>query len=188
MYPWLYKSAHCFLMSPCFINVDVITLQLLCISETTAFCTCVLFMAFFRLCIFRCLHASSITLQLQLRLYSSICTFFQRVWHKMFCKWHCHKVCASPINSTCFTRHFLLVKGWGLGTRLGSWTICWWSLSSVQTSDASFKMEHFTLYRGESCVKPAHHKAPCLTVEYIPTWFHNGLKELQLMIVSTCRT
>ena len=28
------------------------------------------------------------------------------------------KVCASPRNSTWFTRPFLLVRGWGLGTRL----------------------------------------------------------------------
>ena len=28
------------------------------------------------------------------------------------------KVCTSPRNSTWFTRQFLLVRGWGLGTRL----------------------------------------------------------------------
>ena len=31
------------------------------------------------------------------------------------------KVCASPRNLTWFTRPFLLVRGWGLGTRLGQY-------------------------------------------------------------------
>ena len=31
------------------------------------------------------------------------------------------KVCTSPRNSTWFTRPFLLVRGWGLGTRLVEW-------------------------------------------------------------------
>ena len=38
------------------------------------------------------------------------------------------KGCASPRNSTWFTRPFLLVRGWGLGTRLGTGdcTPRWW--------------------------------------------------------------
>ena len=50
----------------------------------------------------------------------SIRTFF--VGRKMFWSllgYIVAKVCASPRNSTWFTRPFLLVRGWGLGTRLG---------------------------------------------------------------------
>ena len=54
-------------------------------------------------------------------LYSSIRTFFEQVWYKMF--WTLlgdtvAKVCASPRNSTWSTRPFLLRRGWGLWTRL----------------------------------------------------------------------
>ena len=48
-------------------------------------------------------------------------TFFEQVWRKMF--WTLlgdtiAKVCASHRNLTWFTRPFLLIRGWGLGTRL----------------------------------------------------------------------
>ena len=42
------------------------------------------------------------------------------------------KVCTSPRNSTSFTRPFLLVRGWGLGTRLTTYTLlcaCMWVAS-----------------------------------------------------------
>ena len=54
-------------------------------------------------------------------LHLSIHTFFERVGCKMF--WSLlgyigPKACASPRNLTWFTRPFLLVRRWGLGTRL----------------------------------------------------------------------
>ena len=58
-------------------------------------------------------------------------TFLERVWRKMF--WMLlgdtvAKVCASPRNLTRFTRSFLLMRRWGLETRLiqraGGWSIC----------------------------------------------------------------
>ena len=45
----------------------------------------------------------------------SIIHAFERVVHRSYIV---AKACASPRNSTWFTRLFLLVKGWGLGTRL----------------------------------------------------------------------
>ena len=53
-------------------------------------------------------------------LHSSICTFFERVCCKMLLLlgYIVAKACTSPRNSTWFTRPFLLVRGWGLGTRL----------------------------------------------------------------------
>ena len=51
----------------------------------------------------------------------SIHTFFERVVRKMFWTllgYTVTEVRASPRNSTWFTRPFLLVRGWGLGTRL----------------------------------------------------------------------
>ena len=52
--------------------------------------------------------------------YLNICTFFEWVW-RMFVSLlgdTVAKVCTSPRNSTWFTRLFLLVRGWGLETRL----------------------------------------------------------------------
>ena len=51
-------------------------------------------------------------------LHSSILTFFERVFCKMLLGYTVAKECASPRNSTWFTRPILLVRGWGLGTRL----------------------------------------------------------------------
>ena len=54
-------------------------------------------------------------------LHSSIRTFFERAGRKIFLTllgYIVAKVCASPRNLTWFTRPFLLVRGWGLGTRL----------------------------------------------------------------------
>ena len=54
-------------------------------------------------------------------LHSSIRTFFERAGRKIFLTllgYNVAKGCASPRNSTWFTRPFLLVRGWGLGTRL----------------------------------------------------------------------
>ena len=44
--------------------------------------------------------------------------YFERVGRKMFLGYIVSKACASPRNLTWFTRLFLLVRGWGLGTRL----------------------------------------------------------------------
>ena len=54
-------------------------------------------------------------------LHSSIRPFFERVVCKMFWTllgYTVAKLCISPRNSTWFTKPFLLVRGWGLGTRL----------------------------------------------------------------------
>ena len=54
-------------------------------------------------------------------LHSSIHTFFERAGRKIFLTllgYNVAKGCTSPRNSTWFTRPFLLVRGWGLGTRL----------------------------------------------------------------------
>ena len=54
-------------------------------------------------------------------LHLSIRPFFERVVRKMFWTllgYNVAKAWASPRNSTWFTRLFLLVRGWGLGTRL----------------------------------------------------------------------
>ena len=54
-------------------------------------------------------------------LHMSIRPFFEQVVRKMFWTllgYNVANVCASPRNSTSFTRPFLLVRGWGLGTRL----------------------------------------------------------------------
>ena len=56
-------------------------------------------------------------------LHSSIRTFFEWAGRKIFLTllgYIVAKACASPRNSTWFTRPFLLVRGWGLGTRLVS--------------------------------------------------------------------
>ena len=66
----------------------------------------------------------------------SINTFLSRFGHRMFWSllgYIVAKVCASPRNSTWFTRPFLLARGWGLGTRLlvtisyfsGGWEMVW---------------------------------------------------------------
>ena len=58
----------------------------------------------------------------------SIRTFFEQVGCKMFWSllgYIVAKACTSPRNLTWFTRPFLLVRGWGLGTRLGSHVIVW---------------------------------------------------------------
>ena len=50
-------------------------------------------------------------------LHSSIRTFFERAGRKIFLTllgYNVAKGCASPRNSTWFTRPFLLVRGWGL--------------------------------------------------------------------------
>ena len=55
-------------------------------------------------------------------LHSSICTFFERVGRKILLPGYIvAKACASPSNSTWFTRPFLLLRGWGLGTGLRVW-------------------------------------------------------------------
>ena len=51
----------------------------------------------------------------------NLCTFSEQIWRKMI--WTLlndtvTKVCASPRNSTWFTRPFLLMRGWGLQMRL----------------------------------------------------------------------
>ena len=54
-------------------------------------------------------------------LHSSIHTFFEQAGHKIFLMllgYIVAKACASPRNSTWFTRPFLLMRGWGLGARL----------------------------------------------------------------------
>ena len=54
--------------------------------------------------------------------FPSIRAFFERVFHKIFWTllgYTVAKAPATPRNSTWFTRPFLLVRGWGLGTRLG---------------------------------------------------------------------
>ena len=54
--------------------------------------------------------------------FPSIRAFFERVFRKIFWTllgYTVAKAPASPRNSTWFTRPFLLVRGWGLGTRLG---------------------------------------------------------------------
>ena len=79
-------------------------------------------------------------------LHSSIRTFFERVGRKMFCSllgYIVAKVCASPRNSTWFTRPFLLVRGWGLGTRLG-WV--------VPHSLCSCIVRHFRVCKGGGVV------------------------------------
>ena len=60
----------------------------------------------------------------QLRNHWNIHTFFEWVWHRMLLGDTVTIVCASPRNSTWFTKLFLLVRGWGLGTRL-------WLVSAV---------------------------------------------------------
>ena len=54
-------------------------------------------------------------------LYLDIRTFFEQIGHKMFwllLGYTIAKACTSTRNSTWFTRPFLLVRVWGLGTRL----------------------------------------------------------------------
>ena len=56
------------------------------------------------------------------RVFQSIRAFFERVFRKIFrtlLGYTVTKAPANPRNSTWFTRPFLLVRGWGLGTRLG---------------------------------------------------------------------
>ena len=63
---------------------------------------------------------TSLTLKF-IHLHSSIRTFFEWVFCKKFWTllgYNVTKVPASPRNSTWFTRPFLLMRGWGLGTRL----------------------------------------------------------------------
>ena len=52
-------------------------------------------------------------------LHSSIRTFLSGFSTKMLLGYTVAKACASSGNSTWFTRLFLLVRGWGLGMRLG---------------------------------------------------------------------
>ena len=57
-----------------------------------------------------------------IHLHSSIRTFFERVFRKLFWAllgYTVTKAPASPRNLTWSTRPFLLVRGWGLGMRLG---------------------------------------------------------------------
>ena len=71
------------------------------------------------------LRSTSLTTVKFVHIYSSIRTFFERVGRKMFLSllgYNVAKACASPRNSTWFTRPFLLVRGWGLGTRLGMYS------------------------------------------------------------------
>ena len=64
------------------------------------------------------LRSTSLTTLKFLYLHSSIHTFFERVFRKILLGYTVTKVPASPRNSTWFTILFLLVRGWGLGTRL----------------------------------------------------------------------
>ena len=64
------------------------------------------------------LHSTSLTTVKFVHLYSSIRTFFEQVGRKMFWSllgYIVTKTCASPTNSTWFTRPFLLVRRWGSG-------------------------------------------------------------------------
>ena len=67
------------------------------------------------------LLSTSLTTIKFVHLHSNIRTFFEQVFHKIFWMllgYTVAKAPASPRNSTWFTRPFLLVRGWGLGTRL----------------------------------------------------------------------
>ena len=64
------------------------------------------------------LRSTSLTTLKFLYLHSSIHTFFEQVFRKILLGYTVTKVPASPRNSTWFTILFLLVRGWGLGTRL----------------------------------------------------------------------
>ena len=44
---------------------------------------------------------------------------FEQVWRKTLLGYNAIKACASPRNLTWLTRPFLLMRGWGLGTRRG---------------------------------------------------------------------
>jgi len=49
------------------------------------------------------------------------------------------KVCTSPRNSTWFTRQFLLVRGWGLKTRL----LLQWHRKHIMTGSARPWMRNY---------------------------------------------
>ena len=78
-------------------------------------------------------------------LHSSIRSFFERVVRKMFWTllgYSVVKACTSPRNSTWFTRPFLLVRGWGLGTRL-QWKVLfiWNSAGSIHWVNFTFETD-----------------------------------------------
>ena len=63
-----------------------------------------------------------VALPYNIQIYSSIRAFFEQVFRKIFWTllgYTVTKAPASPRNLTWSTRPFLLVRGWGLGTRLG---------------------------------------------------------------------
>ena len=68
-------------------------------------------------------HCSTLLTTLKfIHLHSSIRTFFERVFQKIFWTLLGYTVAKAPASSrnlTWFTRPLLLVRGWGLGTRLG---------------------------------------------------------------------
>ena len=71
--------------------------------------------------------------------------FFEPVSSKIF--WlHCHKTLASPRNSTWFTRPFLLVRGWGLGTRLGDMHTSKWNFCQSKVWSQSQLLQQVTYY------------------------------------------
>ena len=66
--------------------------------------------------------STSLTTLKFIHLHSSIRTFFERVFQKIFWTLLGYTVAKAPASSrnlTWFTRPLLLVRGWGLGTRLG---------------------------------------------------------------------
>ena len=67
------------------------------------------------------IRSTSLTTLKFIHLHSSIRTFFERVFRKIFSillGYTVAKVPTSPRNLTWFTRQILLVRGWGLGTTL----------------------------------------------------------------------
>ena len=69
------------------------------------------------------------------KIYLSIRTLFEQVWRKTLLGNTVAKVCASPRNSTWFTRLFLLVRGWDLGTRLVKYLHKDDSITRLRTAD-----------------------------------------------------